>query len=65
MANITVDMKDGTVRKFLHRGRAGGSYTKSLRYESAFAVIVDEWHKETAIPIADIAQITTTRHRGG
>jgi hypothetical protein len=50
-------MKDGTVREFKHQGRAGGSYTKSLSYEGAFAVIRDEWDIKTSIPAADIAEI--------
>lgn len=33
MASFTITMKDGTVREFPHQGRAGGSYTKSIRYE--------------------------------
>ena len=66
MANITVKMKDGTVREFPHKGRAGGSYTKTLKYEGAFAVITDEWYCKTAIPAEDIAEIKTTpdRHCG-
>ena len=58
MSNITVKMKDGTVREFKHEGRAGGSYTKELKYEGAFAVIEDEYGTKTAIPAADIAEIT-------
>ncbi len=57
MSDITVKMKDGTVREFRHEGRSGGSYTKTLRYEGAFAVIEDEYHRRTAIPAADIAEI--------
>lgn len=63
MANITVKMKDGTVREFMHEGRAGGSYTKRLSYEGAFAIITDEWHTKTAIPAADIAEITERPER--
>jgi hypothetical protein len=57
MANITIKMKDGTVRKFPHQGRPGGSYTKSVRYEPGFVVVIDEYRKETAIPAADISQV--------
>ena len=64
MANITIKMKDGTVRKFLHEGRAGGSWTKSVRYEAAFAVVTDEYGKETAIPVADIEEVVSESHRG-
>ena len=55
--NIVVKMKDGTERRFMHEGRAGGSYTKRLAFEGVFAVITDEYGKRTAIPAADIAQI--------
>lgn len=57
--NIKIHMKDGTVKDFPHEGRAGGSYTKSLRYEPGFVVITDEWYKETVIPSDAIAEIKT------
>ena len=38
MANIRVKMKNGEVKEFLHKPRAGGSYTKTLRYEGVFAL---------------------------
>lgn len=63
MASIIVKMKSGEERRFMHEGRAGGSYTKSLRYEGAFAVITDEWDRETAIPAADIEEIQKTPDR--
>jgi hypothetical protein len=31
--NIIVKMKNGTTKEFLHEGRAGGSYTKTTKYE--------------------------------
>jgi hypothetical protein len=64
MANITIKMKDGTVREFLHRGRAGGSYTKTLRYEGGMVVVEDEWGDRTAIPVADVAEVVEESHRG-
>ena len=64
MSNIIVKMKDGTVRHFAHEGRAGGSYTKSVKYEGAFAIIEDEWGKRTAIPAEDIAEVVEQPHRG-
>jgi len=63
VSNITVKMKDGTVRKFLHEGRSGGSYTKSLTFDGAFAIIKDEYYNRIAIPAADIAEITETPER--
>lgn len=63
MASIYVKMKDGTKREFKHEGRAGGSYTKTISYKGAFAVIEDEWGNETAIPSADIEEIKIERPR--
>ena len=57
MSSITVKMKDGTVREFPHEGRAGGSYSKSVKYEGAFVVIQDEYYKRTAIPASDVAEV--------
>lgn len=57
MSSITVKMKDGTIRKFPHQGRSGGSYTKTLKFEGAFVIIEDEWNKRTAIPANDIAEV--------
>lgn len=61
MASIYVKMKDGTTKVFPHEGRAGGSYTKSIRYEGAFVIIKDEWDNETAIPANDIAEVKVDR----
>jgi hypothetical protein len=63
MPSITIKMKDGSRREFPHRGRPGGSWTKTLRYEPGFAVITDEYGNETAIPTADIAEINTFPQR--
>lgn len=57
MSNITFKMKDGTVREFKHEDRPGGSYTKRLTAEGAFAVVTDEYYRKTFIPAADIAEI--------
>lgn len=64
MSSITVKMKDHTVREFRHAGRSGGSYTKTLSYDGAFAVITDEWGKRISIPAADIAEIVEEPERG-
>jgi len=61
MTSITIHMKDGTTREFPHKGRPGGSYTKSIRYEGAFAVVADEYYNETAIPVADIKEVKVTK----
>lgn len=57
MASITLKMKDGTVKRFPHEGRPGGSYTKRLTFDGAFAIITDEYYKRTCIPAEDIAEI--------
>ena len=64
MANIEIRFKDGTTRKFEHEGRAGGSYTKTVRYEGAFVIVKDEWGTETAFPAESVAEVKTTPHRG-
>lgn len=56
-------MKDGTKREFKHEGRAGGSYTKRLTAEGAFAVITDEYGTRTLIPAGDIAEIVDRPER--
>jgi hypothetical protein len=63
MPSYRVLKKDGTELIFNHAGRAGGSFTKELRYLGAFAVIVDEWGNETAIPAADIERIESRSER--
>ena len=64
--DITIKMKDGTVRDFKERGRAGGSWTQNLKYDGCFAIVVDEWGNQTAIPAADISEIKTNSNgRGG
>ncbi|MCK9599809.1 MAG: hypothetical protein M0R06_12270 [Sphaerochaeta sp.] len=58
--SIIVYMKDGTKKEFYHEGRPGGSYTKELEYRGAFAVIIDEYYRETIIPAVDIREIKVT-----
>ena len=61
--SIKVWMKNGEIKDFPHEGRAGGSYSKSIRYENGFVVIIDEWYNETVIPSADILEIKTRNSR--
>jgi hypothetical protein len=56
-------MKDGTVREFKHEGRAGGSFSKSVKFEGGFAIVTDEWYKKTAFPAQDIATVEDTPDR--
>lgn len=61
--DIVVVYKDGTIREFKHEGRAGGSYTKTLKFEGSFAIIVDEWGSQTIIPADLISEIRTSSTR--
>jgi hypothetical protein len=63
MASIKVTLKDGKVLDFPHVGRAGGSYTKTIRYEGGFAIIKDEYYNETAIPSENIARVDVKPER--
>lgn len=54
---IEVKLRDGSKRQFDHKGRAGGSYTVSLTFDSGFAVITDEYGKRTVIPESLISEI--------
>ena len=56
-------MKDGTIRDFPHTGRAGGSYTKSVKYEGGMVIIEDEYYKRTAIPIIDVQEVIEEQNR--
>jgi len=60
MASFVITMKDGTIRRFPHKGRPGGSYTKTIKYEGAMAIITDEYYNRTAIPVSDIKEIVET-----
>lgn len=63
LASIKIAMKNGVVHDFPHQGRAGGSYTKSVRYEGAFVIVIDEWGATTAYPAQDVAEVKTTPER--
>lgn len=58
-----LDALVATHRNFPHVGRAGGSYTKHIRYEPGFVVVIDEWDHETIIPSDAIAEIKTEPHQ--
>lgn len=63
MANIRIILKDGTVRRYDHEGRPGGSYTKTVRYEGAFVIVRDEYDSEVAFPAADVKEVQVNPHR--
>lgn len=60
---IKITMKDGKVHEFREKGRAGGSYTISIKYEGGFAIITDEWYATTSFPAADIEKVETAPQR--
>ena len=64
MSNIKIYMKNGEVHDFSHKGRSGGSYTKSLTYRGAFVVVEDEWGKRVSFPSEDILRVEETPVRG-
>ena len=57
MSNVTIKLRDGTIRSFKHEGRSGGSYTKTISYEPGFVVVTDEYRKRTAIPTDLVAEV--------
>jgi len=57
MSSIVVYFKDGSEARFPHEGRAGGSYTKTVKYEGSFAIVTDEWGNRTAYPAEDIDRV--------
>lgn len=60
---ITIKFKDGTEKIFRHEGRAGGSYTKTIKYEGGYAIVKDEWDKTYAYPNEEIKEIITEPNR--
>lgn len=62
MTSIKIFMKDGDEHDFPHKGRSGGSWTKSVHYEGAFVVVEDEWGNRTAFPAADVKKVEEKHH---
>lgn len=65
MPSVTVAYRDGTTQRFEERGRAGGSWVQTVRYAEGVVIIVDEWGKETAIPLDLVREVTVDAARGG
>jgi hypothetical protein len=65
LASITIIFKDGSKREFPHKVRAGGSYTKSVKYEGSFVVVEDEWRKKTAFPMDTVKEVIEEPHTSG
>jgi hypothetical protein len=64
MPDITIKFKDGTERKFEDRGRPGGSWSNSVKYEGAFVIVKDCWGKTNAFPAADVVEVEKEGERG-
>lgn len=65
MSRVTIKLKDGTVRDFADKGRAGGSWSTSVSFEGSFVIVKDEWGKRTVFPAADVAEVVDNPERGG
>lgn len=65
MKNITIVMRDGRKVEHKHVGRPGGSYSKTVRYEVGFVVVVDEYGSEIAYPAQDILEVKVDNLRSG
>lgn len=63
MASITIIFKDGTRRHFEHEGRAGGSYTKEVKYEGGFVIVTDEWYHTYAFPADAVQEVQKKEER--
>jgi hypothetical protein len=63
VSSIVVKFKDGSKREFPHRGRAGGSYSKSVKFEGGFVIITDEWYERAAFPAGDVSEVIETPER--
>jgi len=61
--SIKVYLKNGDVKEFPHEGRAGGSYTKEIKYEGSFVIIKDEWGKTVTYSAYDIEKVETVESR--
>jgi hypothetical protein len=64
VSSITIHFKDGTTREFAPEGRAGGSWTKSVKYVDAMVIVEDEWGTRTAFPVADVVEVIERPVRG-
>ena len=51
--------KNKPVTEIKSYGRAGGSYTMSLKYTESMMIVTDEYGGTKAFPISDIEQVET------
>ncbi len=63
MGGVKIQMRDGTELVFKHEGRAGGSYSLTVRYEPGFVVVTDEYYREKAIPTDLVASVVVEPSR--
>lgn len=57
MRNITIYLRDGSKQEFVHKPRAGGSWTLEVDYRPGVVVVIDEWQKEEAFPIDLVSRV--------
>ena len=57
MADVKITFNDGTVVEHKDKGRSGGSYTQTIRYEGVFVIVKDCWGAETSYPAANISKV--------
>jgi hypothetical protein len=60
MRTVTIKFKDGTMREFIERGRPGGSWSMTVRYEGLFVIVKNEWGLENAFPASDVVEVINT-----
>ena len=63
MERIKITFKDGTTKEFLEKGRAGGSYTISIRYCEGFVEVMDVYRDTIAFPSESIKEVETFNSR--
>lgn len=63
MSSVRLKMLDGAERKFERQWGGGGAAIKSVRYETSFFVMTDEFDNETAIPVSLIAEVQVIPER--
>lgn len=64
MADISIKMKDGTIKSFPDKGRPGGSYSVKIRFEGGFVIVTDCYDNQYAYPASDISEVVSTPSRG-
>lgn len=59
MTLIKIEFKDGTVKEFKHEGRAGGSWTKTLKTEPGWVIVRGEYGETWQYPSDTVKSVET------